>query len=176
MSKRMLFVLAAVVLAVLGLFNASQNGKTARAKAATIVQNDQTGATDQLANADLENFVKSHVGATVTYTLTGSYNRAQAAAQAAAAAQTASNNVYAQAQQACSGKTDSITQARCNAQYLANHQPPSPAPSPVPTPKLADYKHTLRSPIWTADLAGAVFLGALLSLILGLFVFKGRRR
>lgn len=174
MNKRMLFVVAAIILAVLGLYYRSENAKTAHALADEIVQLDNTGSDTKATSADLKAFVSAHMGASVSYTLSGSYNRALAAAQAATAAQDPNASLYADAQRACSGKTDSLTQARCNEAYIQAHQVTAPAPSPAPTPKAADYRVALRAPFWSPDLAGALLLGAAAALAVGLAM--GRRR
>ncbi|HEY2003526.1 MAG TPA: hypothetical protein VGH44_00225 [Candidatus Saccharimonadia bacterium] len=173
MTKRMLFVLAAIVLGVLGLYNLSENNKTSHALADEIVQIDSSSSPDvNSVVADLKDFVKTHMGASVTYTLTGSYNRALAASQAA---QDPNTKLYADAQQACMGKTDSLTQARCNEAYIQQHMTGVPAFSPVPTPKQSDYQVKLHSPLWTPDLAGALLLGAVVALVTALLLGWRRR-
>lgn len=174
MNKRMLFIVAAIILAALGLFYRAENSKTAHALADEIVQLDNSGADTKSNAADLKAYVSTHMGASVSYSLVGSYNRAVAAEQAAAAAQDPNAKLYADAQRACSGKTDSLTQARCNTAYIQQHLVNSPAPSPLPAPKVADYTVTLHAPFWTPDLAGALFLGAVAALAVGLAL--GRRR
>jgi len=177
MTKRMLFVLAAIVLGALGLYNLSQNNQTAHSLASEIVQVDSSNSPDtQSVTTDLKDFVKAHMGASVTYTLTGSYNRALAVAQASQAAQDSSTKLYADAQKACMGKTDSLTQARCNEAYIQAHQSSVPAASPVPTPKQSDYQVKLQSPLWTPDLAGALLLGSVVALVAGLLLGRRSRR
>jgi hypothetical protein len=179
-QMRLLYFLAVVVLAGLGLFFEAKDSHYSHTQANAIVQDDQAapnpnaGATAALRN--LQNFVKTHMGSSVSFTLTGSYNRAQSAAQAANAAQASNASIYAAAQAACSGKTDSLVQARCNAAYLQSHLPAS-TPTPVAAPKLSDYQYNLKAPVWSPDLAGALLLGALIALVLLLFsLLKPRRR
>jgi hypothetical protein len=177
---RLLFFLAGIVLAGLGLVFEAKDSHYAHAQANAIVQDDQgapnpnEGATAALLN--LQNFVKTHMGTSVTFALSGSYNRALAASQAASAAQASSSSIYAAAQAACSGKTDSLVQARCNEAYLQSHLPAA-TPTPVAAPKLADYQYNLKAPFWTPDLAGALLLGSLIASVLLLFsLLKPRRR
>jgi hypothetical protein len=174
MKKSLLFVGAAVILAGLGLFFQARNAATSRTLATSVVNDDQNQVP---ATADiqlLKDFVGSHMGSSVTYTLTGSYNRAQAQAQAAQAVQNSVSQIYADAQKACSGKTDSITQARCNTAYINAHIATLPPAGATTPPNIASYTYKLRSPIWTADLAGALFLGA--AAAAAMFVFTLRRR
>jgi hypothetical protein len=107
--------------------------------------------------------------------LANAYVKAQAAAQASAAAQAANSQIYADAQRLCSGKSDSITQAKCNQDYISKHLANVPLPTPVAEPKAADYQLKLSAPLWTPDLAGAAVLGAAAALVL-LLVSGWRRK
>lgn len=175
MSKRMLFMLAAFALVAAGIYSRSLSEKEAKNLVNTVQSADVAGANSTTAISDLQSYVKSHVGASVTYTLTGSYNRAVTQANAAASAQNSNGQIYAAAQAACSGKTDSITQAKCNQAYLQSHLANLPPQTTVLQPKLSDYQFSLRSPSWTPDLTGSLFLGALAAFILGLASKSGRR-
>jgi hypothetical protein len=175
MKKRLLFVLAAIALVGAGFYVRSQNAANASSREGDIVTQDLAGADTTASVAALKTYVKNHLGASAEFTLTGAFDKAMAAAKASAAAQSANSQVYADAQRACSGKTDSITQARCNQAYLQQHLVSLPATTPVAEPKIADYQYKLRAPIWTPDLAGALFLGAAVSLVLGLFT-RGQKR
>jgi hypothetical protein len=173
MTKRMLFVLAAIALAVASLYSLSQTGKEARLLAAT-TQNDDLAGTSTAGDIEtLQTYVQSHMGSSVSYTLTGSYDRALTAAKVAAAAQSANNGVYAAAQAACSGKTDSITQAKCNQAYLSTHLTNIPQTAPVYQPVISGYQHTLKAPAWTPDLTGSLLLGMLVAVGLTFIVKPG---
>lgn len=175
MTKSILFVLAAVGLVAAGLHYRTVSSHDARTKADQVAAQDVAGTDTTAALADLKLFVSSHMGASVSLTLQGSYDRAAAAVKASLAAQSATSQVYADAQRACSGKSDSITQARCNQNYISTHLVNQATPAPVAEPKLSDYKQTLRSPAWTPDLAGALFLGAAVSGVIALFGLRRRR-
>ena len=179
MSKRILFVFAAVILAGAGIFFRASSTHTARVQADQIVKNDSAGTDTASGIATLKAFVASHMGASVSFTLKASYDRAIAAARPPAPPANTTSQVYVDAQRACSGKSDSITQARCNQNYLAQHLSAVPAatPAPVPAPKLADYQYGLVAPLWTPDLAGALLLGAVASVGVGLVMglHRGRR-
>jgi ABC-type phosphate/phosphonate transport system substrate-binding protein len=170
MSKRISFVLVAAILAAIGFYFRAQNSNTAHKDVAQIQSIDKAGGQSGTERTDLKNFVQSHLGASVKFTLTASYNRALAQAQAATAAQaTASSTLYAAAQRACSGHTDSITQANCNTAYIQAHQTAVNL-APIPTPKVTSYQYAFSSPFWAPDLAGAFFLGAAVALVFSLFM------
>jgi hypothetical protein len=176
MIKRILFVLATLLLAGGGLYVRSLNATSANTQAQAIIKQDAAGADTAAAVAALRDYAKAHMGADASFTLAGAYARAQAAAKAAAAASAANSQIYADAQRACSGKSDSITQARCNQDYLAKHLANVPLPTPVPEPKPADYQYHITAPLWTPDLAGALLLGAAAALGLTLATLRRRRR
>ncbi|HEX3082533.1 MAG TPA: hypothetical protein VHQ86_04730 [Candidatus Saccharimonadia bacterium] len=174
MSKRIWFVVVAVLLAVAGFGIRTASGRSAHSQATKIVSADTAGTDTKAAIADLKTFAQNHMGASVSFTLQGSYDRANAAAQAAAAASTSTSQVYADAQKACASKSDSLVQAHCNQAYLAAHLPAATAPATVLAPKLSDYQYKIKAPLWSPDLAGALLLGAVVALGFGLVA--GRRR
>ena len=178
MSKRILFVIAAIMLLGAGLFLRAANAHSSRTQADTIIKNDINGTDTSVALASLKDFVNIHMGSSVSFSLRSAYDRAQAAAQTSTAPVGATSQVYADAQRSCAGKSDSITQARCNQAYIQQHlsAAPTPTPAPVPTPKLSDYQYTFIAPVWSPDIAGAVLLGAAVSLIFGIFIGRTRKK
>lgn len=169
MSKRILFFAAAVVLMGVGLYFRQDNARQARLQADKLVQVDITATPSAQQIDELKSYVASHMGASVSFTLKGSYDRAQVAAQAAAsAASSASSQLYAEAQKACAGRGSSVAQARCNQEYLSARLSAAPTPAPVPAPKAETYRYQLKAPFWTPDLAGALLLGGAVSLLLSL--------
>jgi hypothetical protein len=170
MSKRILFILAALALGFAGLYFRTLNAKAAATREDTILAQDRAGTDPAASIADLKTYVSAHMGTSVQFVLTDSYDRALAAAKPAGPS---TSQVYADAQRVCSGKSDSITQARCNEAYIQQHLTAAPAPTPLPQPKLADYQYSFKAPLWTSDLPGALFLGAAVALI---FAFAGLRR
>ena len=175
MMKRIFFILAAAALGFAGLYFQSANARQAATLEATVTNQDLAGTDPTAAIASLTSFVKIHMGTSVDFTLTGAYDRAMAAAKASAAPDNTSQ-VYADAQRACSGKNDSIVQARCNQAYISAHLSTAPAPAPLPEPVLAGYQHKITAPVWTPDLPGALLLGALIALLFGFAGLIGRRR
>jgi hypothetical protein len=155
----------------------SQNQAQARRDTAAVVAADIAGTSTVASEAALTDFVESHTGATVSYTLQGSYDRAVAAAKAVNAAASAANSqIYAEAQRLCSGKTDSLTQARCNQDYLGKHLQSLSAPAAT-TPGVDSFRRQLKSPVWALDLAGALLTGCAAAVVLGmLHVIKPNRR
>jgi hypothetical protein len=179
MSKRSLFIIAALLLAAAGLYAQFNSATSARSQAQAITTLDESDASTVAQVNSLKSYVAEHMGTSVTIQLTGSYNRAQAASasstQAAQAAQSANAQVYADAQKSCMSKADSITQAKCNAAYLQTHLSTAPTPTPVAQPKLSDYQIPLTAPFWTPDLAGALMVGALAAFVVALVVVPKRR-
>lgn len=175
MSKRILFVIAAIILLGTGIFFRASNARTARVEADQIVANDAAGQDTAAPIDSLKDFVRLHMGASVSFALNGAYGRAQTAAQASAASAVPNAQVYADAQRACAGKSDSVTQAKCNQDYVAQRLSGAPTPTPVPAPRLADYQHSLKAPLWTPDLAGALLLGSAASIAFSFIIGKGSR-
>jgi hypothetical protein len=141
---------------------------------ATVLAADTAGTDTGAPLAALKSYVQGHGGTHASFTLVGAYNRANAAAQAAANQQTASSQVYAAAQAACAGTADSITQARCNAQYLSQHLVAGQAPTNVTAPVLSSYQYNLTSAPVTLDLAGLLELMAFASILAGLVLLRRR--
>ena len=175
MSKRILFIIFAVVLLGAGIVYRAASAHEARAEADKIVAADLAGQDTSSAITTLKAFAAGHMGASVNFTLKGSYDRAQAAAAAAANTPAPNAQVYADAQRACSGKSDSIVQAKCNQAYVAAHLTAVATPTPVPAPKLAGYQYAVVAPLWTPDLAGALLLGAAAALALSA-ILRPRKR
>jgi hypothetical protein len=176
MSKRLLLILAIVLMAG-GLYVRAQNQHQAQKLADALVAADKAAQDTKVPLQNLRDYVAAHMGARATVTLQASYDRAVAAAKAQANAQAANDQVYADAQRACTSKADSLVQAHCNQEYLANHLVALPPAGPVVAPKLADYQYSLRAPLWTPDLAGALLLGGAVALVwIGLKLLRPGRR
>jgi hypothetical protein len=175
MSRKILLILA-ILLATASVFAIRSNQRQARLQATAIMASDLSGEVVTTQLAQLKAYSQSHLSSSSAVTLTGSYTRAQAAATAAAAAADTSAAVYAAAQKACSGQSDSIVQARCNAQYLSTHLSSIPATTPVPIPQPTAYQYHFTSPFWTPDLAGVLTIATILVGGLWIFISFGRRR
>lgn len=175
MSRRILITIGLVLLGLAGLVM-WQNHARATKQVTAIVAADAAG-TDQTAQvALLKAYVASHMGSSTTVQLAGAYARAQAAAAAAAQASAANAQIYAEAQRACAGKSDSIVQARCNQEYLAKRLIVVPQSAPVTAPDPASFVYKFSSPIWYPDLAGALVLGGLVALVWAFVGGKRRKR
>ena len=177
MMKRIFFVLAAAALGFAGLYFRGQSSAEAGRRADAIVEQDLAGQNPASAIEALKAYIAAHMGASVDFTLTGAYDR-DLATYNAAKASTDQSQLYVEAQKACSGRSDSITQARCVTNYVQSRlATATPAPSIPPEPKLSKYRYNLRAPLWSPDLPGALFLGAVLSALFavgGLFVRRRR--
>jgi hypothetical protein len=174
MGKRLTFAITAAALIIGAWYFQAQNAHAAQAKVSQILAADAASADTTTALASLKAYVAGHMGTSVSFTLNGAYARAQAAATAATNAANANANVYAAAQAACSGKTDSITQAECNQRYLDQHLVNEPSPTATAAPQLASYQYHLRAPLWSPDLPGVLYLAA--AGLIALAIVSGRRR
>jgi hypothetical protein len=167
-----ILLLIAVAMFGAGFYAQQGNSKESSRRVQAILTADLAGKNVSGDVDSLTDYVGKHMGSSIDFSLTGSFNRAEDAFQAyqtaAAAAQQANSQIYAQAQAACAGKDDSIVQARCNTAYLNAHLQNVHIPDPVPEPQAADYYYKLVSPPWTADLAGALYLDGVISLILAI--------
>lgn len=175
MLKRLLVVLAFTFLVSSGYFMYA-NHRSSDNQAKTIEATDLRGEDVTLDLGKLKTYVGSHIYAGTTVVLAGSYARAQAAASASATAGQTSALVYADAQKTCSGKNDSIVQARCNAQYLSDHLSSVPSATPVPIPQPSDYQYKFISPLWAPDMAGVLLLASALMGIWWLVLVVQKRR
>lgn len=163
--KRYLLISAAV-LAVFGAWRIYANNQTAVKQVQAILSADDTGTDVTAQTAALNRFVQGHMGSSVRYELTGSYNRAVAAAQAAAQPEV-NDALYQQANSACASR-DAKTQAKCIQDYISAHPPAETKPAVMPDRNT--YKRQLTAPLWTADLAGASLLAAFtLAVLVGWF-------
>jgi hypothetical protein len=166
---------ASLLLLIVALFSAQADNSKVQRMVDTVVTTDITApsssASEVVTVTTIKSYVHEHLGTHATFTLKGSYQRAVTAAQAAASSQGANAQIYAAAQAACGGKTDSITQAKCNAQYLSQHLVSVTTPAPVAAPKIADYNNNYRAPIWTPDLAGILLLIGGIGIISTIIIF-----
>jgi hypothetical protein len=167
---KVILLLVTVALFGAGAYAQQASTKEASRRVQNILTADLAGTSVSGDIALLTDYVGKHMGSSIDFSLSGSYNRAEEAFQsyqtAAAAAQQANSQIYAEAQAACAGKADSIVQARCNTAYLNAHIQNVHIPDPVPEPKEADYYYNLVAPPWTADVTGALYLDGVISLIL----------
>lgn len=168
------FLMTALVLAVAGVFSWNQTRLEIADRVRRIEAADAAGTDTVASQASLKTYVLSHTATKASYQLAGSYDRDVAAVAAStAAAKTAQAQAYAAAQAVCAGHTTSITQAKCNQDYLDQHLRPTPVPPA--TPVKSQYTVSIRGPWWTTDLTGALFLGAACALALGLIKMRPRR-
>jgi hypothetical protein len=161
MKKRYL-IIAAAVLVGFGLWRIYANNQSAVKQTQAIIAADVAGSDIKAQTDALAAFVYGHMGASVRYELTGSYNRAVAAAKSAAQPQV-SDSLYAQATAACATHNP-VAQAQCIQNYVSAQ--PAAATQAVTLPSVTSYNHQLTSPFWTPDLAGGSLLAAATLLLL----------
>jgi len=164
-----LFVIALGLLGG-GLMAQQANHKESERQVNVILTADIVGQSTTEQITMLRTYVKNHIGSTIDFTLSGSFNRAQVAAaaykDALAKAEQANSVIYAQAQAACASIKNAIDQTRCNQQYLNSHLQNVQLPEPVADPVQSDYYYKLVSPPWTADVAGSLFVDAIIAFVL----------
>lgn len=151
--KPRLFIIIAVVAALVGLWQLAGNARQSAAMRDKIITKDQAGSDVKTDIQSLIIYVHNHMHASAKFELAGSYQRA---ADMAAASNQPSGTIYAQAQAACASKADSVTQARCVSDYVSKHL--LPATTPPPPPDHAKYTYDIHSPIWAPDTAGVAVL------------------
>lgn len=126
-----------------------------------IVQSDQSGANVQTDVLSLKSYAASHMKVNVSFVLLGSYKRDVDKAKNDALQ---SNASYAAAQASCDKRgVDSIRQANCVAAYLATHG------GQLSSPKLPDvnsYTQHIVGPAWSFDIAGLLFIVAILLMVI----------
>jgi len=175
MTKRILVIVGLLLLG-LGGWLVLSNQKDAQAQAAAIVAKDNSGQAVDVEQSTLKNYAATHTGGGVTVTLTAAFQRAQAQARVQSDAAASNAKLYSAAQQACSGRTDSITQARCVQDYVSKRLVAAPAPTQVAAPKASDFVFAYGSPLWTPDSAGACLLGGVAAMLMVGFMIIRRRQ
>lgn len=153
-KPKYLFI-ASLIFFAAGILLYRNNAVQTQNKVEAIIAADKAGKPVDEDIKNLEVYVKSHMNASTSFALQGSYSRAVAAAQAAALQQTqAGAKVYADAQASCSARVDSIQLSNCVTNYIAaNSTPGQTAPAPAEVDK-NQYVYMLKSPSWSWDLAG----------------------
>ena len=164
----------ALIAGVFGVFQAISHQHHANQLTAVITAADQNGQDTAGPQQVLKTYVHRHMAVSETVFLSGSYGRAAQAAQSEA--NPASNGqVYAQAQAACAGHADSITQANCVQSYVASHATASANPQAVTQPTKAAFTKKFTAPSWTADSAGIGFAIMLVAIAAGFYATLMRR-
>jgi hypothetical protein len=156
--KSRYLVIFSILAVIFGFIQLRFNYRSAVSLRDSIVQKDLAASPVSADIKQLTDFVHTHMRADVDFELAGSYERALAAAQPAV-----SGEVYAQAQAACAGRNDSITQARCVTDFVSRRLPAAPPAQPMPD--RAKFTYAIHSPLWAADLAGLSFLMSVVSMV-----------
>jgi len=152
MTKRILVIVGLLLLGA-GGWLAILNHNEAQTQVAAIIAKDNSGQGVEAELSALKSYAATHTNGSSSVTLTAALQRAQAQARAQSDSSASSSQLYSAAQQACSGHTDSITQARCVQDYVSKRLVAAPAPSQVAAPKASDFVFAYGSPIWTPDAA-----------------------
>jgi hypothetical protein len=108
--------------------------------------------------------------------LSGSYTRAQTAAEEYARSQGGTGQLYAEGQQKCAGKADSVVQARCVQSYVSQHLATIATPVAVAPPNPKDYIITIKSPAFASDFATLLFAGSTGLFVIAVYAFIRRKK
>lgn len=173
--KPQYFFICAVLAGIFGVAFALSHQHQANHLAAVITAADQGGQDTAGAQQTLSAYVHHHMGVSETVFLEGSYDRAVQAAQGASNP-SSNGQVYADAQAACAGHADSITQANCVQAYVAAHAAPSTNPQAVAQPTKMAFTKKFTGPSWTADTTGVAFLVMLATIAMGFAQALARRQ
>lgn len=164
-------LLVSVALLITGALMYRNNAVSAQKQVDAIIAADKAGKPVDVQIKKLETYVKSHMNASTSFALQGSYSRAVVAAQAAALQQTnAGAQVYANAQAACSARVDSIQLSNCVTNYIAANATPAQAPAPVQISKSL-YIYKFVAPAWSWDIAGIIIAASLPVALLALALY-----
>lgn len=173
--NKLIFVASALLLAV-GFGARYQNSTTLRSLVEVVIAMDSSGKDTASPLKSARDYAAGHMSAPIRIILQASYERAVEKAKAAVTPPVNNAEVYAQAQRVCGTKTDSVTQARCNQNYIASRLAPAETPSPAELPKISDYTYDLKPPLWTSDVAGVSFVLSAVLLFAGLAKTLVRRK
>lgn len=173
--KRFVLILLILILLGAAFITRAHNHTIAVAKGRAIVTADQVGEPTAQLLASLKNYVALHTGSSVILNMGGSYSRAVAAAEASAQAQVGTGQLYAEGQQKCAGKANSIVQARCVQDYVSSRLKALAIPVAIAPPNQNDYKLTFKSPLFAFDTATLLLVLAMF-LVLASILTKLRRK
>jgi len=163
--KKRYFLIIGLLAVLVGMQQLVAHRGHASDLAKTIKTKDASALDVSAESTILQAYVDKHMGSTQKLVFEGSYKRAMDSYQATSSPQS-NGKVYAEAQAACAGRTDSITQARCVQAYVASHSTPSSNPQPMAKPKKSDYTKVYKAPGWTGDSTGIALLVALVSVVM----------
>lgn len=130
---------------------------------------DKAGQDVAAAKQKFTDYAKRHMGVRATVFLDTSYRKAIDAARAAATP-AVNAQIYSQAQAACGGKSDSVSQSKCVSAYIASNSAPSANPQPMTMPDKQSYTVTAVGPNWNLSFAGVSLLLSLASFTMGCYL------
>lgn len=159
--KARYFVVLMIVLVVVGLFGMRQNNITAYEKLDEVMALDADEIEVDEELEELEEYVFSHMNASMQFTLHGSFRRAQEEA-VIEADESVGSGLSQAAQDECEVEgSDPQVVAECYRDYVTSRLDDND--DSIDEPEREDFTYTLHSPPWTTDLPGFAFFGAVLS-------------
>lgn len=153
-----ILIISSLALLILGGLLYRNNALSTQKQVSAIITADKAGKPIDKQLTRLTAYTKTHMNASTSFALQGSYLRDYSAAQAAALQQTqAGAKVYSDAQANCSAKVDSIQLSNCVTNYIAANATPNQAPAAITLDK-TKYMRTLTAPKWSWDLSGILIM------------------
>ena len=156
-------VISSLALLIIGALLYRNNAVSTQSQVSAIIATDKAGKPIDKQLTRLTAYTKTHMNASTSFALQGSYLRDYSAAQAAALQQTqAGAKVYSDAQAACSAKVDSIQLSNCVTNYIAANSTPNQMTATTITIDKPKYMRSFTAPKWSWDLSGIfITLGGL---------------
>ncbi len=174
--KPVIFIASAIVLSAFALGTQAHSHSEAVQRASVVVAADRAGSPTEAALKQLRRYVAAHTGSTVTLTLSGSYTRAQTAAEEYARSQGGTGQLYAEGQQKCASKADSIALARCVQAYVSQRLSTIPTPVVVAPPNPKDYVLTIKAPSFAFDFATVLFASSSALAVIAAYFLVRRKK
>lgn len=152
--------------AILGL---RHNDMTSFDMKTRILKKDAAGEDVQQDIEELKQFTFTHMNASRSLMLKGAYERARTQAQAEADS-SIDGSVYENAQAACDREGQQTTEnAQCVQEYVQQRLDESG--NQVNMPDEREFTYTFHSPVWTTDIPGIAIAGAIISALVGVFLY-----
>lgn len=160
-------LITSLCLLALGGLLYRNNAVSTQSQVTAIMANDKASKPIDVQIKKLTIYTKTHMNASTSFALQGSYSRAYSAAQASALQQTkAGAQVYSDAQANCSAKVDSIQLSTCVTNYIAANSTPNQAVAATVSIDKNQFIRTFKSPAWTWDVSGVLITLGLVGLAL----------
>lgn len=167
------FLVLSVILFGVALLGMRHNDLTSFDMKKRIVEKDNAGKDVQQDIEALREYSFTHMNASRSFVLRGSYERAKTKARAEND-NSIDGSVYEAAQAECDREGQRTTEnAECVQQYV--QQRLSDTDNSVNLPHKRRFSYTFHSPVWTTDIPGISIAASILSLLTGGVIYIKRR-